>query len=108
MRLGQQAQPLSKAQRVPSKFMPPILSSLGKVKNPWPNVDAHSGAVLIHYGMKEYNYYTVLFGVSRALGVLAAQCWSLVLGKPHESPKYVTTNWIKEYLSKEYGVVMEK
>jgi citrate synthase len=37
-------------------------SSLGKVKNPWPNVDAHSGAVLMHYGMKEHNYYTVLFG----------------------------------------------
>ena len=40
----------------------------GKVKNPWPNVDAHSGVLLQYYGMKEMNYYTVLFGVSRALG----------------------------------------
>jgi citrate synthase len=80
--------------------VPPILSSLGKVKNPWPNVDAHSGAILVHYGVKEYNYYTVLFGVSRALGVLAAQCWSRALGLPLERPKSVTTEWIKEFISK--------
>jgi citrate synthase len=84
--------------------VPPILSSLGKVKNPWPNVDAHSGALLIHYGMKEYNYYTVIFGVSRALGVLAAQCWSRALGLPLERPKSVTTEWVKEFLAKEYNV----
>jgi citrate synthase len=80
--------------------VPPILSSLGKVKNPWPNVDAHSGAILVHYGVKEYNYYTVLFGVSRGLGVLAAQCWSRALGLPLERPKSVTTEWIKEFISK--------
>ncbi len=85
--------------------VPPILSSLGKVKNPWPNVDAHSGSILIHYGLKEYNYYTVIFGVSRALGVLAAQCWSRALGLPLERPKSVTTEWVKEFLAKEYGVV---
>jgi citrate synthase len=85
--------------------VPPILSSLGKVKNPWPNVDAHSGALLIHYGLKEYNFYTVIFGVSRALGVLAAQCWSRALGLPLERPKSVTTAWVKEYLMKEHGVV---
>lgn len=81
------------------EVVPPILSSLGKVKNPWPNVDAHSGAVLLHYGMKEYNYYTVIFGVSRALGVLAAQCWSRALGLPLERPKSVTTEWVKQYLN---------
>ncbi|MEO6038934.1 MAG: citrate (Si)-synthase [Saprospiraceae bacterium] len=84
--------------------VPPILSSLGKVKNPWPNVDAHSGAILIYYGLKEYNYYTVIFGVSRALGVLAAQCWSRALGLPLERPKSVTTAWVKEFLAKEHGV----
>jgi citrate synthase len=81
--------------------VPPILSSLGKVKNPWPNVDAHSGAVLIHYGVTQYNFYTVLFGVSRALGVLAAQCWSRALNLPLERPKSVTTAWVKEFLEKE-------
>jgi citrate synthase len=79
--------------------VPPILQSLGKIKNPWPNVDAHSGALLVHYGMKEYEYYTVMFGVSRALGVLAAGIWSRALGFPLERPKSVTTesvqSWIK-------------
>jgi citrate synthase len=79
--------------------VPPILQSLGKVKNPWPNVDAHSGALLVHYGMKEYNFYTVLFGVSRALGVLAAQCWSRALGLPLERPKSVTSGWLKQHLN---------
>ena len=69
--------------------VPPILQSLGKVKNPWPNVDAHSGALLVHYGFSEFSYYTVLFGVSRALGVLAAGIWSRALGMPLERPKSV-------------------
>ncbi len=80
------------------EVVPPILESLGKVKNPWPNVDAHSGALLVHFGMKEYSFYTVLFAVSRALGVLAALCWARALGTPLERPKSVTTAWVKEYL----------
>ena len=78
--------------------VPPILGSLGKVKNPWPNVDAHSGAILVHYGLKEYSFYTVLFGVSRALGVLAALCWSRALGFPLERPKSVTLDWVREFI----------
>ena len=81
------------------EVVPPILQGLGKVKNPWPNVDAHSGALLVHYGLKEYGYYTVLFGVSRALGVLAALCWSRALGMPIERPKSVTYQWVKEFLA---------
>lgn len=78
--------------------VPPILEGLGKVKNPWPNVDAHSGALLVHYGLKEYTYYTVLFGVSRAMGVLAAQCWSRAMGFPLERPKSVTLEWVNEFV----------
>lgn len=81
--------------------VPPILQSLGKVKNPWPNVDAHSGALLVHFGMKEYDYYTVLFGVSRALGVLAAMIWSRALSFPLERPKSVTTDNVKAWLKGE-------
>ena len=55
-----------------SRVVPPILENTGKIKNPWPNVDAFSGALLYHYGIKEYDFYTVLFGVSRSLGVLAS------------------------------------
>jgi citrate synthase len=83
------------------EVVPDILDSLGKVANPWPNVDAHSGAILVHYGLKEYQYYTVLFGVSRALGVLAATTWSRALGFPLERPKSVTSDWIKEFVKNE-------
>ena len=78
--------------------VPPILASMGKIKNPWPNVDAHSGALLVHYGLVEYEFYTVLFGVSRALGVLASLCWDRALGMPLERPKSVTTELVKQWI----------
>ena len=78
--------------------VPEILNSLRKVKNPWPNVDAHSGALLVHYGMVEYEFYTVLFGVSRALGVLASLCWDRALGMPLERPKSVTTDLVNDWI----------
>ena len=81
--------------------VPPILQSLGKIKNPWPNVDAHSGALLVHYGLKEYEFYTVLFGVSRSLGVLASLIWDRALGFPIERPKSVTTQEVKKWLNGE-------
>jgi len=78
--------------------VPPVLQSLGKIKNPWPNVDAHSGALLVHFGMVEYEFYTVLFGVSRSLGVLASLCWDRALGHSLERPKSVTTDSVKKWL----------
>jgi len=75
---------------------PEILKATGKVKNPWPNVDAHSGILLIHYGLVEYDFYTVLFGVSRAIGVLTSLLWDRALGVPIERPGSVTTEWITE------------
>lgn len=74
------------------KIAPAVLLEHGKAKNPWPNVDAHSGVLLWHYGMKEMNYYTVLFGVSRALGVLASLIWDRALGLPIERPKSLSTD----------------
>lgn len=78
--------------------VPPILQSLGKIKNPWPNVDAHSGALLVHYGLLEYEFYTVLFAVSRAMGVLASLCWDRALGFAIERPKSITTESVKLWL----------
>ena len=46
-------------------------SSKEKLKDPWPNVDAISGTLQYHYGVHEFDFYTVLFGVSRILGVSA-------------------------------------
>lgn len=74
------------------KIVPNILLEQGKVKNPWPNVDAHSGILLQYYGMTEMQYYTVLFGVSRALGTMASLIWDRALGLPIERPKSMTTN----------------
>ena len=84
--------------------VPPILQSLGKIKNPWPNVDAHSGALLVHFGLVEFEYYTVLFGVSRALGVMASLIWSRALGFPIERPKSVTTELVKKWLKGEDNI----
>jgi citrate synthase len=79
--------------------VPPILQSLGKIKNPWPNVDAHSGALLVHFGLVEYEFYTVLFGVSRSLGVLASLCWDRALNYSLERPKSVTTDNVKGWIA---------
>jgi citrate synthase len=77
-------------------IVPNILTETGKVKNPWPNVDAHSGVLLQYYGMKEMNYYTVLIGVSRALGVASSLIWSRALGLPLERPKSMSTEGLKK------------
>ncbi|RPD38932.1 citrate (Si)-synthase, eukaryotic [Chitinophaga barathri] len=87
--------------------VPTILQDLGKVKNPWPNVDAHSGALLLHYGLAEYEFYTVLFGVSRALGVLASLCWDRALSLSLERPKSVTSEWMKLFVEGKVEAIAE-
>ncbi len=82
------------------EVVPGILEQQGKAKNPWPNVDAHSGCLLVHYGVREFDFYTVLFGVSRAMGVLASLVWDRALSLPLERPKSVTTEWVKEEVAK--------
>ncbi|KAF8207568.1 citrate synthase [Mycena galopus ATCC 62051] len=72
-------------------IVPDILLEAGKAKNPWPNVDAHSGALLSHYGLTQMQFYTVLFGVSRAFGVAAQLIWDRALGAPLERPKSYST-----------------
>jgi citrate synthase len=66
---------------------PGVLTEHGKTKNPFPNVDAASGSVLYHYGITQFKYYTVIFGVSRALGCLTQVVWARALGLPIERPK---------------------
>jgi len=80
------------------EVMPGVLTEHGKTKNPYPNVDSHSGVLLTHYGFKEHDYYTVLFGVGRAFGVLAQLFWSRALGLPLERPKSVTTEWLETFI----------
>ena len=82
------------------KIAPGVLTEHGKTKNPFPNVDAHSGVLLQHYGLKEASYYTVLFGVSRAIGVLLQLIIDRAVGAPIERPKSFSTAKWKEIASK--------
>ena len=76
--------------------VPPILQEQGKAKNPWPNVDAHSGVIQWHYGVREYDFYTVMFGVGRAFGVLSNIIWDRALGQAIERPKSLTLAMLEE------------
>ncbi|XP_074292477.1 citrate synthase, mitochondrial isoform X1 [Silene latifolia] len=82
------------------EVVPPILLELGKVKNPWPNVDAHSGVLLNYYGLTEARYYTVLFGVSRSIGICSQLIWDRALGLALERPKSVTMEWLEKHCQK--------
>jgi citrate synthase len=77
------------------RVVPNILLEKGKAKNPWPNVDAQSGVIQWHYGVQEYDFYTVLFAVGRALGVASNIVWDHALGYPLERPKSLTTDMLE-------------
>lgn len=74
--------------------VPRVLTEQGKANNPWPNVDAHSGVLLCHYGLSEEDFYTVLFGVSRAIGVCANITMERICMLPLERPKSITSEAI--------------
>lgn len=78
------------------EVVPDILREQGKAKNPWPNVDAQSGVVQWHYGVTQYDFYTVLFSIGRAIGVLSNIIWDRALGYPLERPKSVTTDMLEK------------
>ena len=78
------------------EVVPQVLIEQGKAKNPAPNVDAISGTLQYHYGISEFEFYTVMFGVGRALGVSANAVWSRALGQPLERPKSLTTAMLED------------
>ncbi|MBO9367148.1 MAG: citrate (Si)-synthase [Chloroflexi bacterium] len=82
------------------EVVPQVLREQGKAKNPAPNVDAISGTLQYHYGVREFDFYTVLFGIGRALGVTANYVWARALGQPIERPKSVTTRMLEEIVEK--------
>ncbi|HJS17109.1 MAG TPA: citrate (Si)-synthase [Anaerolineales bacterium] len=81
--------------------VPQVLKEQGKARNPAPNVDAISGTLQYYYGVREFDFYTVLFGVGRALGVTANYVWARALGMPIERPKSLTTKMLEEAVAKE-------
>ncbi len=79
------------------EVVPPILLDQGKAKNPWPNVDSHSGVIQWYYGITEYDFYTVMFGVGRAIGVLSNLVWDRALGQALERPKSLTIDMLENF-----------
>lgn len=80
--------------------VPQVLKEQGKAKDPAPNVDAISGTLQYYYGVREFEFYTVLFGVGRALGVTANYVWARALGQPIERPKSMTTKMLEDAVEK--------
>jgi citrate synthase len=79
--------------------VPDVLSQIQKVKSPWPNVDAITGAIQYHYGVTQFEFYTVLFGISRSLGLTTHAVWCRALGRPIERPKSLTTRILEQMIS---------
>ena len=82
------------------EVVPQVLIEQGKAKDPWPNVDAISGTLQSHFGVTELDFYTVMFGVSRILGVSANLVWARALGQPIERPKSMTTAMLEAEVAK--------
>jgi citrate synthase len=93
-------EPVFKLAALVYDVVPEVLRQLGKVKDPWPNVDAISGSLQYYYGVREFDFYTVMFGVSRLLGVTANVVWGRALGQPIERPKSLTTAMLEDAAAK--------
>jgi citrate synthase len=94
-----------------SQIAPGVLKEHGKTKNPQyqsqlactnvsPNVDAQSGVLFYNLGLQDFTYYTVIFGVSRAIGCMAQLIWDRALGLPIERPKSVSMEVLKNLVEK--------
>ena len=73
-----------------------VAAGKAPIANCWPNVDAGSGSLLYHYGLTEFPYYTVLFSVSRAMGMMAQLILNRAMGTALTRPKSVSTEWMKK------------
>ncbi len=80
------------------KVVPGVLKQVKKIADPWPNVDAGSGSLLYKFGLTEFEYYTVLFSVSRTMGMASQLIVSRAWGEPIERPKSSTTKWLKDQI----------
>ncbi len=77
-----------------------VLKMRGKAANPYPNVDAVSGCLLSACGLSDENYYTVLFGMARCVGIAAQIVYERKearggKGTPIVRPKYLYTGPVR-------------
>jgi citrate synthase len=57
--------------------------------------------VLYHYGMKEFEFYTVMFGVSRTMGISAQLLSARAAGNPLVRPKSIPMTTLKKMVGME-------
>jgi len=74
-----------------SRVIPSILMDQGKVKNPWPNVDAINGSLFRHFGITEVEFYTVFFAAAMTFGFSAQYVLNRALNTRITRPRSVTT-----------------
>ena len=91
--------PLCRMVNLCHRVIPKVLKEVLKVEHPWPNLYAYTGAILHHYGISEYEYFSVLFGVSRAIGCMSQLIWSRGLGMPIERPGSVNVEILQKLTS---------
>lgn len=72
------------------QVVPEVLKERGKVKNPWPNLDAISGTILHYYGMQHFQFFTVMFAASRCLGITADYIWRLSVELDFSRPSSIS------------------
>lgn len=63
------------------KILPGLLTTIKNEKCPWPNVDALSGVIFYHYGLKESEFFVLITVVARSLGCMANLIVTNALGK---------------------------
>lgn len=80
------------------QLVPTILRKQGKIRNPNPNIDSISGALLYHFGIKELDFYTLMFAMSNVLGISAQLIYNQAIFTPLIRPRSVTIDWLKKFL----------
>lgn len=86
--------PLVKIARLLRKVGPGVLKTNPKISDPYPNVDAVSGTLLVASGFPYPDYFTVLFGLSRVVGIAIQIVYERCQardgkGTPIIRPKYI-------------------
>jgi len=86
--------PLVKTARLLRKVAPKVLAKNPKISCPYPNIDAISGTLLTAAGFGYPNYFTVLFGLARCVGVAIQILYERTearegKGTPIVRPKYI-------------------
>ncbi|MCB0316269.1 MAG: citrate (Si)-synthase, partial [Calditrichaeota bacterium] len=71
------------------EVVPPLLKKQGKAKNPYPNIDGISGALLYHFGITDLQFYTVMFSTAQVLGICAQLISTRAIGTSIFRPKSV-------------------